>query len=72
MTERDIRGKAKVAETGLDKKVEHLDVDLEIMERHADEIADVETDIQESMKKWDREYKDTRLHSVPKPRKHIR
>jgi hypothetical protein len=72
MTERDIREKARVAETGLDKTVEHLDVDLEIMERHADEIADVETDIQESMKKWDREYKDTRLHSIPKPRKHIR
>jgi hypothetical protein len=72
MAEMNTREKAKAAETQVDKNLQRVDLDLEIMERHAGEIDDVETDIQESMRKWDREYKDTRFHSIPKPRKHIR
>jgi hypothetical protein len=66
------REKAKKVEPGLDSNLERLNEDLDIMERHAGELAKAEDDIQESMKKWDREYKDTRFHSVPKPRKHVR
>ncbi len=58
--------------TGFDNNLERLDEDLNIMERHADRLAEAEDEVQESMRKWDREYKDDRLHSVPKPRKHIR
>jgi hypothetical protein len=72
MAEMNTREKAKAAETQVDKNLQRVDLDLEIMERHAGEIDDVETDIQESMRKWDREHKDTRFHSIPKPRKHIR
>jgi len=56
----------------LDRNLDHLDEDLEIMERHAGAMAQVEDDIQESMRKWDREHKDDSLHSTPKPRKHQR
>jgi len=42
------------------------------MERHAEELEQVEGDIQEAMRKWDREFKNDSLHSVPKPRKHMR
>ena len=59
-------------QTGRDNHVKRLDEDLDIMERHAGELARAEDDIQESMRKWDREYKDSRFHSVPKPRKHMR
>lgn len=59
-------------EPGLDRKLERLDEDLEIMERHAAEMAVVEDTIQEDMRKWDREHKDASLHSIPKPRKHLR
>lgn len=59
-------------ESGLDRKLERLDEDLEIMERHAAEMAVVEDTIQEDMRKWDREHKDASLHSIPKPRKHLR
>ncbi|HKL48049.1 MAG TPA: hypothetical protein VJ882_00215 [Desulfuromonadales bacterium] len=55
-----------------DKRLDVLDEDLDIMEKHATEIDDIESSIQEDMKRWDREYKDGRLHSVPSPRKHRR
>jgi DNA repair exonuclease SbcCD ATPase subunit len=54
------------------KNVDRVDQDLEIMERHAADVAEVESEILESMKKWDREYKNARLHSVPRPLKHVR
>jgi len=66
------RTPGKNVEVGLDQKLEQLDEDLSIMDRHATEMARVENDIQESMRRWDREYKDERLHSVPRPRKHLR
>lgn len=55
-----------------DKRLDVLDEDLDIMEKHATEIDDIESSIQEDMKRWDREYKNERLHSVPNPRKHRR
>ena len=58
--------------TGLDKNLEHIEEDLEIMERHSAEVAEVEVEIQEDMRKRDREHKDESLHSIPKARKHVR
>jgi len=49
-----------------------LDEELKIMEEHPDHLEASEEGIREAMKKRDREYKDEHLHSVPKPRKHIR
>lgn len=59
-------------EPDLKRKAERIDKDLEIMERHSADLADVESGIQESMKKRDREYKDSNLHSTPKSLKHTR
>ena len=56
----------------LKKKAESIDKDLEIMDRHSADLADVESEIQESMKKRDREHKDSNLHSTPKSLKHTR
>lgn len=72
MAELDTRERGRKVESELDKNLERLDEDLKIMERHAAEMADVEDTIQEAMRKWDREHKDASLHSVPKPRKHLR
>jgi uncharacterized membrane-anchored protein YhcB (DUF1043 family) len=72
MAELDTRERGKKVEPELGKNLERLDEDLEIMERHAAEMADVEDTIQEDMRKWDREHKDASLHSVPRPRKHLR
>lgn len=72
MTELKTRAEERDVERGLDRNLERVDEDLDIMERHAGELDRVEDDIQESMRKWDREYKDSRLHSVPRPRKHMR
>ncbi len=55
-----------------DRSLERLDEDLKIMDRHATELAEAETDVCESMRKWNREYKDECLHSVPRPKKHVR
>jgi len=55
-----------------DSKLSHLDEDLKIMEEHADKMQDVEDSIQGSMKKRDREYKDSHFQSVPKGKKHQR
>jgi hypothetical protein len=52
--------------------IERLDESLDIMERHAGAMAETEEAINESLRKWDREYKNERFHSVPKPRKHTR
>lgn len=57
---------------GVDENLERLDEDLNIMERHAERLARTEDEVKEAMRRRDREYKDERFHSVPKPRKHIR
>lgn len=71
MTE-NIRSRGENLSTGRDKDLNRLDEDLEIMERYAEQMDRVESGIQEDMKKWDREFKDSNLHSVPKPIKHRR
>lgn len=72
MAEPKTREKMKKGESGLEKNLERLDEELEIMERHSAEMREVEETIQEDMRKWDREHKDASLHSIPKPRKHLR
>jgi len=72
MADQELRGMEEVAGAHFDERLEVLDKDLDIMERHAAEMSAVEESIQEGMKKWDREYKDSHFHSVPKPRKHQR
>jgi hypothetical protein len=59
-------------ETVLDKNLDRVNEDLAIMEKHSADLDAVEEEIQESMVKRDREYKDSCLHSIPKPIKHIR
>ncbi len=59
-------------EMELKRGLQRVDEDLNIMERHAEELAMVESGIQLSMRKWDREYKDSCLHSVPRGMKHQR
>ena len=56
----------------LDTSRSRIDADLKIMEAHPAEMAAIESDIQDSMKKWDREYKDSHFHSVPKGLRHQR
>ena len=52
--------------------LDRLEESLKIMDQHASELAAAESDIRESLRKRDREYKDEHLHSVPRPRKHMR
>ena len=52
--------------------VARIDESLEVMDRHDAELSQVEAAVQDAMRKWDREYKDNHLHSVPRPRKHLR
>lgn len=52
--------------------LDQLEESLKIMDQHAAELAAAESDIRESLRKRDREYKDERLHSVPRSRKHMR
>lgn len=59
-------------ETELKRGLQRVDEDLDIMERHAEDLAMVESGIQLSMRKWDREYKDAHLHSGPRGIKHMR
>jgi len=56
----------------LEEKVSRIDQSLDVMNRHERECQDVELAVQDAMKKWDREYKDEHLHSVPRARKHSR
>jgi hypothetical protein len=59
-------------EPDLERSVKRIDEDLEIMDRHAEDLADAESGIQDSMKKRDREHKDSCLHSISKSLKHNR
>jgi hypothetical protein len=64
------------AETKMDAEIAQrntrIEEDLEIMDRHAADLAGVEEDVQDSMRRWDREHKNARLHSVPRHLKHVR
>lgn len=67
-----MRGKTVEEFPEREQRLDILDQDLAIMEHHATELENMESEIQEEMRKWDREYKDERLHSIPRPRKHLR
>jgi len=54
------------------ENIERLDEDLNIMERHAGQLAESEDEVNEAIRRRDRDYKNERFHSVPKPRKHVR
>lgn len=54
------------------QKLEQLDADLDIMERHEATLQAAEEGIQEDARRRDREVKDAHLRSVPRPRKHLR
>jgi hypothetical protein len=72
MADKEVREQEKTTTSEFGEQVERLDRDLEIMERHAQVLTLEEDEVQDSMRKWDREYKDSHLHSIPRPRKHIR
>lgn len=72
MTERISQMEKAPIESALERNLRHLDADLDIMERHSAEMSRVEENIQASMRKWDREFKDDHLHSIPRPIKHRR
>lgn len=57
---------------GLKQRSDTIDRTIDIMDRHAAEMTALEEDVLEDMRKWDREYKDEHLHSVPRARKHTR
>ncbi len=56
----------------LKQRSDSIDQTIDVMDRHAAEMSATEADVLEEMRKWDREYKDERLHSVPRARKHLR
>lgn len=55
----------------LEERLEKVEKDLDIMERHADALEQTEEGLNNYMKKVDREHKDSHFHSVPRPRKHV-
>lgn len=61
---------AGVAE--LNQSLTRGEKDLDILDVHAAELSEVENEIQQDMKRKDREYKDSHFHSIPKPTKHTR
>jgi len=60
------RLKAELAESR-----QRVDEDLEIMDRHAAELAQIDGAVQLSRRRHEREYMDAHFHSVPAPRKHM-
>jgi hypothetical protein len=72
MTERKDPKISKTSEPVVIPDLERLDADLEIMERHEATLEAVEGEIQDDLRRRDREIKDAHLHSVPRPRKHLR
>jgi hypothetical protein len=62
----------RAGEGKLEESLQHIDDALEIMESHPDALVEGEEDVQRDMHRRDREYKDSCLHSIPKPRKHVR
>ena len=57
--------------SGLDVNRQRVEEDLDIMERHAAELAAVEGAVRLSTRRHEREYMDDHFHSVPAPRKHV-
>lgn len=57
--------------SGLNINRQRVEEDLDIMERHAAELAAVDGAVRMSMRRHEREYMDDHFHSVPAPRKHV-
>lgn len=68
---KDVKSR-EILDAEVNQKLEQLDADLEIMERHESALQAAEEGIQEDLRRRDREVKDAHLHSVPRPRKHVR
>lgn len=66
------QGVEKRIDAEIAQRMDRLDEDLEIMDRHAADVAGVEEEETDSMRRWDREHKNARLHSVPRHMKHVR
>jgi len=60
-----------IGTSGLDVNRQRVDEDLDIMDRHAAELAQVDGAVQLSVRRHEREYMDAHFHSVPAPRKHM-
>lgn len=56
----------------LEQSLTRGEKDLDILDVHAAELSGVENEIQQDMKRKDREYKDSHFHSIPKPIKHTK
>ncbi len=56
----------------LKDRIAAIDESIDIMERHAASMSIAEAELIEQMRRWDREFKDEHLHSVPRSRKHVR
>lgn len=67
MNRADLSGNAHLKE-----RIAAIDQSIEIMERHADSLSTAEAEMIEQMRRWDREFKDEHLHSIPRSRKHVR
>ncbi|UWZ81204.1 hypothetical protein L9S41_07395 [Geoalkalibacter halelectricus] len=70
MSETNNRVEANDVAPDLEKRLERVEKDLDVMERHAAELDETEDELKSYMKKVDREHKDSHFHSVPKPKKH--
>lgn len=71
MTETNDRIEMNEVAANLEERLERVEKELDIMERHATELDATEEGLNNYMKKMDREHKDSRFHSVPRPRKHV-
>lgn len=72
MAKKETGARTKLRSSDPGGKLETLNTDLEIMEKHSLAVRRAEENEIEEMRRWDREHKDASLHSVPKPRKHMR
>lgn len=71
MSDNDNRVEMDEVTPNLEERLEKVEKDLDIMERHADALEQTEEGLNSYMKKVDREHKDSHFHSVPRPRKHV-
>ena len=71
MTETNDRIEMNEVAANLEERLERVEKDLDIMERHATELDATEEGLNNYMKKMDREHTDSRFHSVPRPRNHV-
>lgn len=71
MTEMET-GMMKDVAPDLRQNLSRVDESLDIMDRHAGSMREAESTIQDDMRRWDREFKDSHLHSIPRARKHQR